>query len=285
MRAYNMCYSTIVTSPEMMQYVKDNDIPHHTVEWEDSSESEESLHDKTSYSFTFVQIEDQKGKELPKGVRGILSIILAELAQGRKATKKLMANEKDPFIYAILNGKQLAQKVLMNSIYGFTGADNGILPLKAIAASVTAIGRDTIYKTTKHAAEKFGAITVYGDSIPPNEKVTINGKDMEIKAFGELIRLPWKEYRGFKIDDTTIHNKEYKDTSCLNYETLTHEGYQHVNKIIRHKTNKKLYKIVARSVSGDIHEVVVTEGHSLIMKDFSTKDCSELKAGDMLYEY
>ena len=60
--------------------------------------------------------------------KGILPIILEELISARKAAKKDMNNEKDPFKKKILNGRQLALKVSCNSVYGFTGATSGQLP-------------------------------------------------------------------------------------------------------------------------------------------------------------
>ena len=47
------------------------------------------------------------------------------------------------------NGKQLAYKVSMNSVYGFTGASKGMLPCVPIASSVTRKGRTMIDDTKK----------------------------------------------------------------------------------------------------------------------------------------
>lgn len=305
MMAYNMCYTTFIATDEMMEYVIKNDIPYKTIEWTSCSIFEcknlDCLHEKEHYSYSFVQIEDDKGVEIPKGTRGLLGIILMKLMQGRKATKKLMKGEKDPFVYALLNGKQLAEKVTMNSVYGFTGAENGILPAKQIASSVTATGRKMIDKTSKMAGEKFGGITVYGDSLPGYELVTIskknpqrsglhlclNSEDLSIKDFADRIELNWKEYRGFKVGDITVNNKECKDLEkdCKDeYYTYTHRGFQKVKKIIRHETTKKLYRIKARDSKGIIHQVVVTEGHSLILQNGKKTMAENLMLGTMLYK-
>ena len=50
-------------------------------------------------SFSFVQIEDQKGNKIENGVKGILPVILSELWTGRKATKKIMETTPDEFVY------------------------------------------------------------------------------------------------------------------------------------------------------------------------------------------
>ncbi len=295
MMAYNMCYSTIIASQDMMDYVKKNNIPYKTIEWESCSEkdckNQECHHERKKFSYSFVQIEDDKGKEISNGVRGLLGTILMKLMQGRKATKKLMKTEKDPFMNAVLNGKQLAQKVTMNSVYGFTGAENGILPLKPIASSVTAIGRNMIDKTSKMAGEQFGAITIYGDSIFSQELITLKCKnsqkitDISIETFGNTVPIDWQEYRGFKIGDITVKNKEYKDLEQFNYHTMTHKGFQKVKKIIRHNTNKKIYKITAKDKNGILHSVRVTEGHSLIGANGELIEAQKLKIGAKLFDY
>jgi len=292
MVALNMCYSTFIETDDMLKYVIENNIPYKTIEWEECSEKEcknpDCHHEKKKYSYSFVQIEDDKGKEIPNGIRGLLTMILIQLLNGRRATKKLMKVEKDPFMYAVLNGKQLAQKVSTNSVYGFTGAKNGILPLEPLAACVTATGRKMINKTSKIAGEKFGAITIYGDSIVPQELITLKIEneitDIPIEEFGNSIPIEWEEYRGFKVGDLTIKNKEYKDLEKFDYMTLTHQGFQKVKKVIKHTTNKKIYKITARDKHGILHSVRVTEGHSLILPNGETITAENVKLGMLLFQ-
>jgi len=72
---------------------------------------------------------------------GILPQILMNLLGERKATRKLMENEKDPFIQSIMDGKQLALKVTANSLYGQMGAKTSPIFMVELAASTTAVGR------------------------------------------------------------------------------------------------------------------------------------------------
>ena len=67
-------------------------------------------------------------------------------------------------MYKVYDGQQLAIKVSMNSIYGFTGAKYGRLPNKKIAAAVTACGREMIAHSKKCAEEWYDADVVYGDT-------------------------------------------------------------------------------------------------------------------------
>ena len=65
----------------------------------------------------------------------------------------------------VYNGKQLAYKVSMNSVYGFTGASRGILPCVPIAATTTAEGRHMIEQTKELVEREFeGAKVRYGDT-------------------------------------------------------------------------------------------------------------------------
>ena len=63
----------------------------------------------------------------------------------RQTIKKEMKKAAgDPLMYAVLDAKQLAVKVSMNSTFGVTGAEHAMLGMKRIAASITHIGRTTV---------------------------------------------------------------------------------------------------------------------------------------------
>jgi len=65
----------------------------------------------------------------------------------------------------VYNGKQLAYKVSMNSVYGFTGAGKGILPCVPIASTTTCRGRGMIEETKTYVEANFpGAKVRYGDT-------------------------------------------------------------------------------------------------------------------------
>lgn len=134
MMAHNLCYSTLVLDE------KYKNIP--------------GIKYETYEDHTFAQ-------EVPS----LLPEILKDLKQFRKKAKKDMANSKGTPMYHIYNGKQLAYKISMNSVYGFTGASRGILPCVAIASTVTRIGRSMIQKSKDYVEEHFsGSIVRYGDT-------------------------------------------------------------------------------------------------------------------------
>lgn len=99
---------------------------------------------------------------------GVVPSLLEDLAAFRKQAKKEMAENKargDAWGEALANGRQLAFKITMNSVYGFLGATKGMLPCVPIAASVTATGRAMIGQTKRMVEELVpGSRVVYGDT-------------------------------------------------------------------------------------------------------------------------
>lgn len=117
----------------------------------------------------FYEVETKQGTfKFAQAPRGVVPALLEDLAQFRKRAKADMAVAKkrgDEWAAAVHNGKQLAYKVTMNSVYGFLGATKGRLPCVPIAASVTATGRQMI-EQTKRLVEAMvpGSRVIYGDT-------------------------------------------------------------------------------------------------------------------------
>ena len=68
----------------------------------------------------------------PKKKRGIVPLVTSELLSARKATKKLLAQEKDESKKKVLDGYQLAYKLTANSVYGQLGAKTSSISFKKI---------------------------------------------------------------------------------------------------------------------------------------------------------
>jgi DNA polymerase delta subunit 1 len=114
---------------------------------------------ETFGDFRFAQASEGKP------VVSLLPTILTDLKAFRKKAKKLMAVAEGTPMEAVYNGQQLAYKISMNSIYGFTGASKGMLPLVAIASTVTLRGRQMIEETKNYVEANFpGAKVRYGDT-------------------------------------------------------------------------------------------------------------------------
>jgi DNA polymerase delta subunit 1 len=138
MMAHNLCYSSYV-----MDEKKYGNVP--GIEYETFN-----IGDRT---YKFAQ-----------GVPSLLPAILLELKQFRKQAKRDMAAATG-FMKEVYNGKQLAYKISMNSVYGFTGAGKGILPCVPIASTTTSKGRSMIEETKNYVEANFpGAKVRYGDT-------------------------------------------------------------------------------------------------------------------------
>ena len=111
--------------------------------------------------------------------KAILPSILEELLGARKATKRQMKNETDPFMANVYDKRQLAIKVTANSLYGQCGAKTSTFYEKDVAASTTATGRklliyaktviergydNTIEETTKYGKVRCNGEYIYGDT-------------------------------------------------------------------------------------------------------------------------
>ena len=148
MMAHNLCYSSLVMDPK---YENVPGVEYETFEIPVPSKVEGQPPTKRVCKFA-------------QGVPTLLPSILLELKQFRKQAKKDMAASTGA-LKAMYNGKQLAYKISMNSVYGFTGASKGMLPCVNIASTVTTKGRSMIDQTKEYVEKNFpGAKVRYGDT-------------------------------------------------------------------------------------------------------------------------
>jgi len=158
MRAHNLCYSSLVMDPRF------GNVPG-------------------------IVYEQYGPYKFAQGVPSLLPAILNELAAFRKKAKKLMAAAEGTPMEAVYNGQQLAYKISMNSIYGFTGASKGMLPCVAIASTVTMRGRQMIEETKTYVEEHFpGAKVRYGDTDSVMVEFDVQGRKGQ-----EAIDYSWEQ--------------------------------------------------------------------------------------------
>ena len=224
----------------------------------------------------FVQTRD--------GEKGLIPKILMKLLGARKATKKRMKAEKDPFKYTILDGLQLAYKLTANSLYGQIGARTSKIFKKEIAASTTAGGRINIYKAKDFCLKNNpGCDVVYGDSIPAWEQV-----QLYIKKRGEYdsqLEFIMDTIENIKLKYFIWNNNDINDVSKKHllphpdYEifTMTDKGRTKVLNLMEHKSKNNIIKII--TLSGTVH---VTEEHSIILENGKVITPKELRLGDIL---
>jgi len=136
-----------------------------------------------------VKYEQFGPHRFAQGVDSLLPVILMDLKAYRKKAKKLMAQAEGTPMEAVYNGQQLAYKISMNSIYGFTGASKGMLPCVAIASTVTMRGRQMIEETKNYVEEHFpGAKVRYGDTDSVMVEFDVQGRKGQ-----EAIDYSWQQ--------------------------------------------------------------------------------------------
>jgi DNA polymerase elongation subunit (family B) len=234
MMAHNLCYSTLVLDP------KYENIPG-------------------------VEYERFGRHVFAQGVPSVLPNILAELKQFRKQAKKDMAASTGA-TKRMFNGKQLAYKISMNSVYGFTGASVGMLPCVAIASTVTMKGRNMIEETKNYVEEHFpGSKVRYGDSVTPDTPLII-------RQHGRV--------RTCRIDsmvDTYVVRDDGKEVALVDAEVWTEKGFTPIEQIVRHKTTKTIHRVLTHTGVVD-----VTEDHSLLHEDATMVKPTEVSLGTKL---
>ena len=162
MRAMNMSYETLVQNHTIQaqqwhEGTHVRTVPDYTMGTGGTGGRLSIDHNPNNCSFVTTQVRE-----------GLLPRILRSVLDERTNVKKQMrAVEHGGRMHSVLNGKQLALKVVANSIYGFTGAAKGYLPEPRIASSVTKYGRGLTLRTmdmVDHHPDWQGSNVIYGDT-------------------------------------------------------------------------------------------------------------------------
>ncbi len=172
---------------EILANIERND-PNDDVTWRE---------EKKHFRYRFAQKE-----------ASVIPDLQVELKKNRKAVRRMMGpiehstDPDDQLRYRVLNGRQLAIKVSMNSLYGFTSAFK--LNLMELSAAVTAKGREMIEQTRAFMETRFEEMAmqnlwslndtqIYYDK-SGREVVAEAGKDGWIRKFPTAIAgKPWTD--------------------------------------------------------------------------------------------
>lgn len=120
---------------------------------------------------------------------------------------------------------------------------------------------------------------IYGDSVtgetPMLLRYQVNGQYIITIKTINTIGNEWKEYERFKSEDSNLLNKECDNN--IKYEVWTDKGWSKIKRVIRHKTNKKIYEILTLT-----SYVQVTEDHSLLSESGKILKPNQCKIGTKL---
>lgn len=210
-----------------------------------------------------------------KEPKGIVPTLLEDLLNARTHTKnqqKLVKKELDiatdekkqelQLLYNVLEKRQLAYKVSANSVYGAYGTRRGYLPFLPGAQCTTALGRMNILRAGKYIQEHYKAKLVYGDSVTGDTPILykLNNDSINISEIQHLGQ-HWVSYEQYKSNDVNLRDKEqcFLETPL---QIWTSNGWRLIKRIVRHKTNKRLFSVLTSN-----GYITVTEDHSLLQKD------------------
>lgn len=161
--------------------------------------------------------------------------------------------------------RSAAKKVNINSRYGVI---QSVINPK-FQATVTGVGRQSIQRVTGQLRKLIGTKEMYGDSVPGYTPVVIKeGRSPSVYTFDRLAE---------ENENCWITRGDGKEELIVgkSIEVMTHEGWQKVIRVIRHKTHKKIYR-----VRTDTGLVDVTEDHSLL-----TQELEKIKPEDIVEYY
>jgi hypothetical protein len=131
-----------------------------------------------------------------------------------------------------------------------------------------------IEETKNYVEQNFpGAKVRYGDSVMPETPVLIRrGDQVSVQKIENLADV-WIDYPGFLKEGT---DKEQCDVVGL--EAWTHLGWQPIKRVIRHKCQKKIWRVLTHTGLVD-----VTEDHSLLDPSCVLLKPTEISEGQELF--
>jgi DNA polymerase elongation subunit (family B) len=171
------------------------------------------------------------------------------------------------FQFNVIDSKQKALKVFMNTFYGETGNKRSPFFLLELAGGITSKGQLNV-KSAHRIVTEYGCNTWYGDSVTEDTPVLI--RDGEIIKYMEIQDL----VKDYKLQD---NGKEVANT---HFEVWSDSGWTKIQKVIRHKTTKKIFRVLTHTGVVDC-----TEDHSLLNNEKTKVKPEDLKVGDELLHY
>lgn len=207
-------------------------------------------------------------------LRGLLPLILDRTIAARAAVRARQKNvpKADP-MHAVLEGQQLAMKLICNSIYGFTGAATEALACQTISSTVTAVGRRMIQLTADTVVERYTAANgyahdarvLYGDSVTGDTPCLVRGGGhVHVMRIDEMAGGAWAAWHGDK-----------EQAPCA-LEVWSSAGWTAVERVIRHvvPASKEIVEVCTRT-----GVVKVTADHSLLRPDGTPVAARDVQVG------
>lgn len=185
--------------------------------------------------------------------------------------QKKLATEYEEVVFNknYLNCKQNALKVFMNTFYGEAGNKRSPFFVMEVAGGITTYGQKNIKFAYAFVKEQ-GCGVYYGDSVAAYTPVLlrVNGNEIREQKQDDAKS---SQIIYCEIQDIIKNNEEYKKYNngkeiafLSNVEIWSDVGWTKIKHVIRHNTNKKMFRILTQSGIVD-----VTEDHSLLNTDYN----------------
>ena len=228
-----------------------------------------------------------KRKQLKNGERGLLyweheKEKMEALSDEEFNTPEIKERyEEACFQYNAIDSKQRALKIYMNTFYGVAGDSTSPLYMLEVAGGITSAGKSNIKKAYNFVKDR-GCKVYYGDSVSGDTPILIkytsgiHSEKVDIKTI-DAFDGEWIDYPQFKSHETEPIRMDKQFIVPKNIETWTSHGWKPLKRIIRHRTNKKMYRI-----STDKGIIDVTEDHSLLNINKETISPNNINVGDEL---
>ena len=230
-RAYNLCYTTLLKATEdltigedyqtfvceqeeLLSAKSEADLPDGLENCEDGGKDEVVEVEKTC-ECVLGQCECEKQKKktitkryehsfVKKNIRvGLVPQLVEKLVNERNVVKRLLATETNAIVILRLTAEELALKTSANSIYGVTGLQGGIISLIEMTMTVTSLGRNMILEVNRYCEEKRGAKIVYNDT--DSSMIDFGITDPSLcHQFGEQIAIEISGRPEKKLPDGTV---------------------------------------------------------------------------------
>jgi predicted transposase YbfD/YdcC len=188
----------------------------------------------------------------------------AELQLGKVTEKFKVSNINDlELLYSILRERYPSNEIGIQFNWN----------TKEYTINVT----DKTYCFDPEVPVDLGIQVVYGDSVTGDTPLLLKKDNMVyIETIQSIFDIDKKkEYPGFKMFDKTIRLE--KEFSTTDYQIWTDIGWVDIKKVIRHRCDKKIYRVLTHTGCID-----VTEDHSLIRDTLEPIKPKDLKIGDSL---
>ncbi|CDR97620.1 DNA polymerase alpha subunit, putative [Babesia bigemina] len=114
--------------------------------------------------FTTVKLNEDESVEVVSDVGGMLPQILRRLVELRASVKAAIAAEKNETRKSQLGVRQLALKLVANSLYGCLGSVYSRFHARHMAAYITQQGRMVLQATREKVEKQFALRVIYGDT-------------------------------------------------------------------------------------------------------------------------